>query len=78
LTPETLSAKARAGHPKENSKTKCALDYKTVRIFAYSGTREQSNKPCEARTLRPRRTLTPPFADLFTDFEEKKTDCFAV
>ena len=69
------------------------LDCKTVRIFAYSSTREQSNKrsgtrlktesethtlrACEARALRARKTLTPRFTDFFTDFE-KKTDCFAV
>ena len=49
------------------------LDCKTVRIFAYSSTREQ----CEARVVRARNTLTPRFIDFFTDFEEK-TDCFAV
>ena len=59
------------------------LDCKTVRIFAYSSTREQSNKrsenirACEARALRARKTLTPRFTDFFTDFE-KKTDCLAV
>ena len=42
------------------------LGCKTVRIFAYSSTREQSNK----------RSLAPRFTDFFTDFE-KKTDCFA-
>ena len=65
------------------------LDCKTVRIFAYSSTREQSNKRsgtrpktesetgerrgCEARALRARNTLTPPFTDFFTDFEKKTT-----
>ena len=68
------------------------LDCKTVCIFAYSSTREQSNKrsgtklktesetgerACEPRALRARKTLTPRFTDCFTDFE-KKTDCFAV
>ena len=68
------------------------IDCKTVHIFAYSSTREQSNKrsgtklktesetairACEARALRARKTLTPRFTDFFTDFE-KKTDCFAV
>ena len=62
------------------------LDCKTVRIFAYSSTREQSNKrsgtrlnlrACETRALRAPKTLTPRFTDFFTDFE-KKTDCFAV
>ena len=59
------------------------LYYKTVRIFAYSSTREQSNKRsgtgwkqrarrrCEARALRTRKTLSPRFTDFFTDFEEK-------
>ena len=31
----------------------------------------------EARGLRARKTLTPRFTDVFTDFE-KKTDCFEV
>ena len=58
------------------------IDCKTVRIFAYSSSREQSNKrsgtrACEARALRARKTLTPRVTDFFTDFE-KKTDCFAV
>ena len=63
------------------------LDCKTIRIFAYSSTREQSNKRCgtrlktdsenEARAVRARKTLTPRFTDSFTDFKEK-TDCFAV
>ena len=51
------------------------LGCKTVRIFAYSSTREQSNKrslrACEARALRARKTLTPRFTDFFTDFEKK-------
>ena len=34
-------------------------------------------RTCEARALRARKILTPPFTDFFTDFE-KKTDCFAV
>ena len=42
------------------------LDCKTVRIFAYSSTREQSNKRSQARAL-------PRFTDFFTDFEKKKT-----
>ena len=68
------------------------VDCKTVRIFAYSITREQSNKrsgmrlKTESETgvrpygrvrLRARKTLPPRFNDFFTDFE-KKTDCFAV
>ena len=59
------------------------LDCKTVRIFAYSSTREQSNKRCgtrlktETRAVRAHKTLTPRFTDFFTDFEEK-TDCLAV
>ena len=47
------------------------LDCKTVRIFAYSSTREQSNKRSQARALRARKTLTPRFTDFFTDFEKK-------
>ena len=55
------------------------LDCKTVRIFAYSSTREQSNKrsgmrpkrACEARALRARKTLTLRFTAFFTDFEKK-------
>ena len=38
------------------------LDCKTVRIFAYSSKREQSNK----------RSLTPRFTDFFTNFEKAK------
>ena len=75
------------------------IDCKTVRIFEYSSTREQSNKrsgtklkretetgerrfslsshACEASALRARKTLTPRFIDLLTDFE-KKPDCFVV
>ena len=69
------------------------LDCKTVRIFAYSSKREQSNersgtrlntesetgerRACEARALRACKTLIPRFTDFLTDFE-KKTDCFAV
>ena len=65
------------------------VDCKTVSIFAYSSTREQSNKrsgtrlkieseigerrACGARALRARRTLTPRFTDFFTDFEKKPT-----
>ena len=51
------------------------IDCKTVRIFACSSTREQSNKrsgtrrACEARALRARNTLTSRFTDFFTDFE---------
>ena len=45
------------------------LDCKTVRIFAYSGKRDQSNKRSGTRLKR--------FTDFFTDFE-KKTDRFAV
>ena len=65
------------------------VDCKTVRIFAYSSTREQSNKRsrtrlktenetrvCEDRALRARKTLSARFIDFFTDFEKKKTDCF--
>ena len=51
------------------------LDCKTVRIFAYSSTREQSNK--RSRMRLKTESETPLFTDFFTDFE-KKTDCFAV
>ena len=64
------------------------LDCKTVCIFVYSSTREQSNKRSrtrlktesetgERRYGRVRLARTPRFTDFFTDFE-KKTDCFAV
>ena len=59
------------------------IDCKTVRIFAYSSTREQSNKrsgtrrACEASALHARKTLTSRLTDFFTDFEEKN-DRFAV
>ena len=68
--------------PFQDSLANINLDCKTVRIFACSSTREQSNKrsatrltslTCEARALRVRKTLTPRFTDFFTDFE-KKTD----
>ena len=49
------------------------VDCKTVRIFVYSSTREQSNKRFGTRL----KTHTPLFTDFFTDFE-KKTDCFVV
>ena len=48
------------------------LDCKTVRIFAYSSKREQSNERCEARAPRACKTLTPRFTDFLTDFEKKK------
>ena len=72
------------------------VDCKTVRIFAYSNTRERGTRNeergtrlktesetgerrFEARALCARKTLTPRFADIFTDFEKKKKpDCFAV
>ena len=47
------------------------LDCKTVRIFEYSSTREQSKRACEARELRARKTHTSRFTDFFTDFEKK-------
>ena len=49
------------------------LDCKTVRIFAYSSTREQSDKRSGMRL----KTESETGIDFFTDFEEK-TDCFAV
>ena len=73
--------------PVLSSKAACfTSDCKTIRIFAYSSTREQSNKrsgrrlnlrACETPALRAPKTLTPRFTDFFTDFK-KKTDCFAV
>ena len=66
---------------------KVNLDCKTVRIFAYSINREQSNKMSGMRLKTESETgrdaenflspLTPRFTDFFTDFEEK-TDCVAV
>ena len=67
------------------------IDCKTVRIFAYSSKREQSNERSGTRlktesetgerlsphTLRVCKTLTPRFTDFLSDFE-KKSDCFAV
>ena len=58
--------------------TSIVLDCKTVRIFAYSYTREQLKVWNEAEN-RERgwgetpHILTPRFADFFTDFEKKKT-----
>ena len=72
--------------PVLSSKAVSRQTAKKIRIFAYSSTREQSNKrsgtrlnlrACETRALRAPKTLTPRFTDIFTDFE-KKTDCFAV
>ena len=53
------------------------LDCKTVRIFAYSSTREQSNKRSRARLKTEsetgeRRFLSTDYAKL-TDFEKKLT-----
>ena len=75
------------------SNSRKSLDGKTVRIFAYSRTREQSNErsgtklKTESSPHRPYgrvrlarlalKTLTLRLTDYFTDFE-KKTDCFAV
>ena len=63
------------------------VDCKTVRIFAYSSTCEQSNKRSgtrqrtnifSSRLTRPTGMWSSPrFTDFLTDFE-KKTDCFAV
>ena len=83
LTKRQTSTEKRTKPP---SSPICQLDCKTVHIFAYSSTREQSNKRSgtrlnlrafETRALRAPKTLTPRFTDFFTDFE-KKTDCFAV
>ena len=52
------------------------VDCKTVRIFAYSGTRSSQTKGLEQGVRGSRakdRTLTPRFT-----YFEKKTDCFAV
>ena len=75
------------------SNSRKSLDGKTVRIFAYSRTREQSNErsgtklKTESSPHRPYgrvrlarlalKTLKLRLTDSFTDFE-KKTDCFAV
>ena len=59
------------------------IDYKTVRIFAYSSTREHAveQKVRNKAENRERdwgvwgwraKTLTPRFTDFFTDFEKKK------
>ena len=56
-------------------------DCKTVRIFAYSRTREQSNKRSGTRLKTEserlerfeRETLTSRLSDFFTDFEKKPT-----
>ena len=49
------------------------VDCKTVRIFAYSTTRQQSNKRSGTRLKTESETgeLTPRFTDFFTDFEKK-------
>ena len=51
------------------------MDSKTVRIFAYSNTREQSNKRFGTR-LRTE-SETPRFTDSLSILR-KTTDCFAV
>ena len=55
------------------------IDCKTVRILAYSCTREQSNKRSGTRLKtesetwgETRKTLTARLTDFFTDFEKKK------
>ena len=78
----------------KNNQVKCTLDCKTVRIFAYSSTRKQSNKSSgmrlktESETGDWRRACEAralrgrkTLTPRFTDFFtdfEKKTDCFAV
>ena len=52
------------------------VDCKTVRIFAYSSKREQSNERSGRRLKTESETGTELY-DFLTDFE-KKTDCFAV
>ena len=52
------------------------VDCKTVRIFAYSSKREQSNERSGTRLKTESETGTKLY-DFLTDFE-KKTDCFAV
>ena len=70
------------------AKTINTIDCKTVHIFAYSSTREQSNRMSGTRLKTERdwgervarfacKTLTPRFTNFFSDFE-KKTYCFAV
>ena len=57
----------------------CSLDCKTVRIFAYSSTHEQSNKG-SGTTLKTesKRLLRHALPIYFTHFAKKKTDCFTV
>ena len=59
------------------SKHKQLLTAKTIRIFAHSSTREQSNKRSGTRLKTESetgeaKTLTPRFTDFITDFEKKK------
>ena len=45
------------------------------------GWKQRARMEKDARLTRPRFSrvrLTPRFTDFFTDFEKKKTDCFAV
>ena len=68
-----------------------SLDRKTVHIFAKiqvhassqtkgleRGWKRRARLSPHTLALRARKTLTPRFTDFFTDFEGKKTDCFAV
>ena len=70
---------------KKDTKTNAVLDCKTVRIFVYSSTREQSNKRSGTRLKTESETgerrfspsrLTRPTISLL--ILRKKTDCFAV
>ena len=54
-----------------SEKTTLELDCKTVRIFAYSSTREQSNRRSGTRLKTEYTTLTPRFTDFFADCEKK-------
>ena len=51
----------------------CAFKY--ARAVKQKVWNEAENR---ARLGRDPKTLTPRFTDFFTDFEKKKTDCFAV
>ena len=50
----------------------CSLYCKTVRIFAYSSTCEQSNKRSGTTLITESERLMPRFTDFFTHFEKKK------
>ena len=66
------------GNNRQRVIVRLRIDCKTVRILriqvrASSQTKGLERRACETRALRARKTLTPRFTNLFTDFEKKPT-----